>query len=203
MGAVADPPTAGFCMQCGPDTSTFAYPADQVLRCAVCGWETRLAQRTLFVVAGVSGSGKTTVAEQLPAYLPECDTFDADLTLRIAELGWDVWRDTWLQLAHAIALNGRTTILCTTFVPDQLEALPSRALVGEIRFCLLDAPDAVLRSRLTARPPWRGSTPEFIDRQLRWASRLRSHLQPRFDTSILNETETAQSVAAWARQINV
>ncbi len=25
-------------------------------------------------------------------------------------LGWGTWRNTWLQLAHAVALNGRSTV---------------------------------------------------------------------------------------------
>jgi hypothetical protein len=28
-----------------------------------------------------------------------------------AALGWDTWGNTWLRIAHAIALNGRETIL--------------------------------------------------------------------------------------------
>lgn len=31
---------------------------------------------------------------------------------RRSGLGWDTWRNTWLQLAHAIALNGHATVLC-------------------------------------------------------------------------------------------
>jgi hypothetical protein len=189
----------GFCLQCGPDVSTVVDAPAKVRRCARCGWESPLAQRPLYVVAGVSGSGKTTVSELLPALLPEFLVFDVDLTLHIVALGWEVWRDTWLQLAHAIALNGQTTVLCGTFTPDQLARLPSRPLIGDIRFCLLDAPDAAIQARLAARPEWRGSTPDFIEKQLSWARRLRTEVATHIDTGTSTEKTAAMAVADWIR----
>ncbi|HTQ88743.1 MAG TPA: hypothetical protein VMK84_04545 [Streptosporangiaceae bacterium] len=41
------------------------------------------------------------------------------MTPSVAALGWDTWRNTWLRLAHAIALNGRVTVLCGSLMPDQ------------------------------------------------------------------------------------
>jgi hypothetical protein len=29
----------------------------------------------------------------------------------VAALGWDTWRNTWLQFGDAIELNGRATVL--------------------------------------------------------------------------------------------
>jgi hypothetical protein len=86
----------------------------------------------LFVVTGPSGTGKTTVTGPLRGLLPDCDVFEADLTWHIATVGHDNWRNTWLQLAHGVGLNGRVTILCGSLTPDQLERLPARRLIGPI-----------------------------------------------------------------------
>jgi hypothetical protein len=96
--------------------------------------------------------------------------------LHVAALGWDTWRSTWLQLAHAAALGGQVTVLTGTLTPDQLERLPARELIGPIHFALLDCPDDVLASRLQARPPWRGtSSLAKITENQQFAAWLRAH----------------------------
>jgi hypothetical protein len=83
---------------------------------------------------------------------PDCAVFEVDLTLQVAALGWEIWRDTWLRVAHGEALHGRVTVLCGSLMPDQLGAVPARKLLGPIHFCDLDCPDDVLAARLRARP---------------------------------------------------
>jgi hypothetical protein len=154
----------------------------------------------LFVVTGASGAGKTTVTGPLRRLLPDCAVFEADLTLQVAALGWETWRDTWLRLAHGEALNGRVTVLCGSLLPDQLDAVPARKLLGPIHFCDLDCPGDVLAARLRARPSWRHSSLETaIAEHQRFAAWLRAHIQPCYDTSALTPDETAAQIAAWVR----
>jgi gluconate kinase len=101
------------------------------------------------VVTGASGTGKSAIVDGLRRRLPHCEVFETDLILQVAELGWDKWQDTWLLLAHGIALNGRATVLCGSLQSEQLEPLPARPLVGDIHFCNLDCPDDVLAERLS------------------------------------------------------
>lgn len=174
--------------------------ADQaagVLRCPGCGDSRSLPLQPVFVVTGASGSGKSAVADGLRRRLPECEVFDADLILHVAELGWDSWCDTWLLVAHGVALNGRATVLCGSLRPEQVEALPARALVGDLRFCNLDCPDDVLAARLRARPAWRGWDGRRIAEQLRFAVSLRSRIDPTFDTGAGSVDEVAGQVAGW------
>jgi hypothetical protein len=135
---------------------------------------------------------------------PDCEVFETDVILHVAALGWDTWRNTWLQLAHAIALNGRATVLCGSLLPEQREALPARRLVGPIRFCNLDCPDELLAERLVARPAWRGSSAEatIVEHQ-RFAAWLRARIQPTFDTSVLSVDEVADRVAGWVQGLPV
>jgi predicted kinase len=152
------------------------------------------------VVTGASGAGKTTVTAPLQRLLPECAVFEGDLILQVSALGWDMWRDTWLRIAHGVALSGRPTVLCSSLLPSQLESLPSRKLLGPVRFCNLDCPDDVLAARLRARPPWRhSSTEEVILTHQRFAAWLRAHIDPTWDTSSLTPDEVAERVAAWIR----
>jgi predicted kinase len=187
-------------MTCGPGSVVDREPSASVLRCASCGTVTEVPALPLFVVTGASGAGKTTVTAPLQRLLPECAVFEGDLILQVSALGWDMWRDTWLRIAHGVALSGRPTVLCSSLLPSQLESLPSRKLLGPVRFCNLDCPDDVLAARLRARPPWRhSSTEEVILTHQRFAAWLRAHIDPTWDTSSLTPDEVAERVAAWIR----
>lgn len=193
-------------MTCGPASVLERDPALPVLRCRRCGDSLRVPGLPLFVVTGASGAGKTTVTGPLRRLLPDCDVFEADLTLQVAALGWEAWRDTWLRLAYGVALNGRATVLCGSLLPAQLDGLPARKLLGPIHFCNLDCPGEVLAERLRARPSWRHTTAgaeaetAVVEHQ-RFAAWLRRHIQPCFDTSTLSPDEAAGHVAAWVRQL--
>ena len=184
-------------MDCGPGT-LLERRDGPVLLCPRCGASRLVPGLPLFVITGASGTGKTTIVEPLHHALPGCEVFDVDVLLPVAALGFDTWRDSWLRLAHAIALNGRVTVLCGSFLPSQLETLPARQLVGAIHFCTLDCPDSVLADRLRRRPSWRGtSTADAIAEHQRFAAWLRAHIQPCYDTSQLTPSETAAAIAAW------
>jgi hypothetical protein len=186
-------------MNCGP--STAVERAGPVLRCPGCGAEQPASVLPLFVVTGASGTGKTTVAEPLRRLLPDCEIFETDAILQVAALGQDAFRSTWLRLAHAIALNGRATVLCGSLLPSQLDALPARKLIGPIRFCTLDCPDAVIAERLRSRPSWRGASEEsVIAEHQRFAAWLRVHIQPCYDTSLLAPAAVARHIANWISQ---
>jgi gluconate kinase len=197
------PPDEVFCMQCGPGAALQPDRQADLLRCPRCGAERRLPGHPLFVVAGASGTGKSAIVEPLHHRLAGCEVFEADVILHVAALGWDTWRNTWLQLAHAVALNGRATVLCGSLLPEHLEGLPGRRLVGQIHFCNLDCPDAVLADRLRARPAWRGWTEERIIEQQRFAATLRARIRPSFDTGMLGTDEVADRVAEWVQRLLV
>jgi hypothetical protein len=191
-----------FCMTCGPSAVLRRDPLPRTLRCPRCGDVQQVPALPLFVVTGASGAGKTTVTGPLRRLLSDCDVFDADITLQVAALGWDTWRNTWLRLVHGVALNGRATVLCGSLLPSQLEAVPARKLLGPIHFANLDCPDQVLAERLRARPAWRhGPNDAVIDEHQRFAAWLRAHIRLSWDTSELEPAEVADRVAAWVRQV--
>jgi hypothetical protein len=184
-------------MRCDPLTRLEADRAARLLRCPRCGDTRPLPALPLFVVTGASGTGKSAVVDGLRRRLPACEVFETDLILQVADLGWDRWHDTWLHIAHGIALNGRATVLCGSLQPEQLEPLPARPLVGDIHFCNLDCPDEVLAERLCARPAWRGWDERRIAEHQRFAAALRARIDPTFDTSAGSVEEVADQVAQW------
>lgn len=188
-------------MQCGPGAVLAPERHAPLLRCPRCGASRRLPGLPLLVVTGASGTGKSAIAEPLRRRLPGCEVLETDVILHVAALGWEVWRNTWLQLAAAIARNGRATVLCGSLTSAQLAGLPARRLVGPIHFCNLDCPDAVLAGRLRARPAWRGWSGPRIAEQQRFAATLRQQVRPTFDTSVLSVEEVAERVAAWAGRL--
>ncbi len=189
-------------MGCGPGTNLDADPRAHRLRCPRCGCESWLPALPLFVVTGASGAGKSTITGPLRDLLPGCLVFETDVILHVAALGWETWRNTWLQLAHAVALGGQATVLTGSFTPDQLERLPARKLIGPIRFALLDCPDDVLADRLRERPAWRASSTEAkITEHQRFAAWLRARITPSFDTSTVGAAEVADRVAAWVQAL--
>jgi hypothetical protein len=187
-------------MACGPGTILAADPGAHRLRCPRCGSESWLPALPLFVVTGASGAGKSTITGPLRSLLPECLVLESDVILHIAALGWDNWRNTWLQLAHAAALGGRVVVLTGSLTPDQLERLPARKLIGPIHFALLDCDDHILASRLRARPAWRGTSTEakVLEHQ-RFAAWLRARITPSFDTSTASAAQVADQVAGWVQ----
>ena len=148
-------------------------------------------------MTGASGTGKSTITGPLRQPLPDCEVFEADTTLHIAALGWDTWRNTWLQLADAIALNGRATVLTGSLIPAQLQDLPARRLLGPVHFATLDCPAGMLAERLRARPAWRGTSgaAKLAEHQ-QFAAWLRANIQPTFDTGDHTADDVATQVAA-------
>lgn len=110
---------------------------------------------------------------------------------------WPAFRDTWLHVAHALAQNGLDTVLLGPFFPQQLEDLPGRAWVGEIRTLVLHCPDEERRRRIDARPAWRARD---IDEQIAFGRWLRENLETVVDTSALGPAEAADAVVAWLRE---
>jgi hypothetical protein len=161
----------------------------------------------LFVVTGASGSGKTTVLPHLLACLPEFVIFDVDWLIDpVARasaprpVDWDALRDTWLTIAHGAAQGGRPTVLLGSIVPGQFDGLPARRWVSDIHFAVLYCPYDVLRTRLAARPAWRGSD---IDEHVRFAAALRRLVDTALVDTVIDTTgtpeQTALRVAGWVR----
>ena len=192
-----------YCQVC--DDSPLMNPADDdTATCPFCGSsDAAAARRPLLVVTGASGSGKTTVFPAVANRLRgQCLVFDADWLIDplggdVTTLDWVMLRDIWLHVAHGAAQNGLPTLLLGGFTPEQLEGLPGRQWVSDIRYLLLDCDENARRARIDARPAGRAHD---VEPQLAFARWLRSEIPTAVDTSSASPATAADQIARWARQ---
>jgi broad-specificity NMP kinase len=200
------------CLGCGARfTSPVVAPHAPVLVCGGCGHRQPFRRLPLFALTGPSGAGKSTVARLLPQALADVAVVVEQDVLWIPGLqdpadDFADFRRIWLRTAAMIHQSGRPVVLVGTVVPEQFERRPERAFVGEIHYLALVADPDVLRSRLCARPAWRGwdepriaETVEFND----WLRRNGPGLAPPVglvDTTTLGPAETARRVVDWVRR---
>jgi hypothetical protein len=160
------------------------------------------ALEPLFIITGASGSGKTAVLGPLARRLRgRCVTFDADLLIDAAgalsggqPIIWPAFRDAWLAVAHGVAQSGMPTVLLGPFIPGHLQELPARRWIGDIHCLVLDCPDDLRRTRISARPAWRNRDTEEQAEFGRW---LRCNIADRIDTGSGTPEHTAAAITAW------
>ena len=191
------------CASCGEYVQPVVSVATQSMRCPHCHYIEAQRIGPLWIVTGTSGVGKTTIVPHLRTLLPAWEIFDTDL---IHAADWQQHRSNWLRLAHAIAQNGRYTMLCGTLLPADVDRCDHRPFFSSIYYLNLHCDDATREARLLARPAWRQSgTPEFIERHRHFAQWLLDHATtafdpplPTIDTTHATPIETAWQIQQWA-----
>ena len=156
------------CQNCG-EWSTDRPVIDGAVECG-CGHRRPIVLLPMFFLTGASGTGKTTVGNELLGSLDDPVVLDADVLwapeMDTPEDGYARLRSTWLRLGSNIHQAGRSTLLIGAGVPEQYDGRPERAYVGQMHWMALVCDDDVLESRLRARPAWRGVTDAFVEAML-------------------------------------
>lgn len=111
------------CRGCGGYVQPVVSVAAQTMRCPACDPSEPQRIVPYWIVIGASGVGKTTVVELLHPLRPAWEVFDTDI---IHAADWQQHRSNWLRLAHAIAQNGRYTLLCGTLLPQAVDRCDHR-----------------------------------------------------------------------------
>lgn len=108
----------------------------------------------IFVISGVTGTGKTTVAPKLRELLPGWNIFDKDAILCDSKETFEAVKPyahcIWLRIAQEVAGSHIPLLICGAFSDQEFH--PCRTYADfDVRWVHLHCEEANLRSRLTQR----------------------------------------------------
>lgn len=159
----------------------------------------------LFIVTGVSGAGKTKIAQKLRFIVDDdFDAYDMDLITedydKFEEMG-----KVWLKIAVWNAERGRKSILCGSFPDYHLTGHEMFREFPNVFYCYLTCSYEVRTKRLTARGgSW---TAQNIQIANDWDNYLKSqavHARPIsiIDTSFTTLEQAAEIIWQWVTTLN-
>lgn len=190
------------CTGCGAYIRPQVNVEAQSIRCPQCDHSEPMRIPPLFIVTGASGVGKTTVVAELRRLLPDWEVFETDI---LHGVDWQQVKCNWLRIAHAIAQNGRLTMLCGTLLPEEVDQCDHRPCFSQIYYLNLHCDDETRAARLRARPAWRGCDEDFIEKQRKFAQWLLDHAAidfdpplPTVDTTTNTPRMVAEEIRTWA-----
>lgn len=192
-----------FCYQCGGYTVKRRALIEGIgtFSCGDCGSQFTKIVLPLFIVTGASGVGKSSIIEPLQRLLTGYGVFDKD---QMWAGSWDMAYNNFFRIASALAQGGKGTVLVGTIVPDHLDGLSDRDLVGETFYINLHTDDETRRMRLLSRRKWGYPNEAFIEEHARFAAQLLRDANTEFgqpmltiDTTKTTPQKAAEEVAEW------
>ena len=152
-------------------------PTGPFVVCKHCHHKHPFLQLPLFIIGGVSGTGKSTISLELMSKFTDCVVLDSDVLWRAEfstpENDYYSFRSTWLELAANIHQSGWSVALFGIANPEQYETLHARQYFSTIHYLLYTCSDEVLTQRLRARPEWRQShTDVFVETMINFNRHL-------------------------------
>lgn len=175
------------CFQCGEFRADKVIdPSGQVAICPVCGYEHPIKRLPLFLLAGASGTGKSTIAHRLIHKLTGIVIIETDiLGYAIRVNGTAEVANLWLRVCKNISQGGQPVLLEGGLFPDECEQSVERRYFSAVHYIVLVCNDEVIEERLAQRPAWRQSSkPEFIAKHLRRNRRFKSWLSQKTACSV-------------------
>jgi hypothetical protein len=202
------------CRQCGQ------YHADKIIDqsgpfaiCPECGYQHAFLQLPLFIISGASGTGKTTVLQQLLGRVADFVLLDSDILWRPEFTGpennYHNYFETWLRVCKNISQSGRPVMLFGSGfgVPENIEPCIERRYFSQVHYLAMVCEDEALSQRLLNRSDWRHcNSEEYLKAQQnynRWFKERGQTEDPRIDlvdTTPTSVAETADEVISWGRR---
>jgi len=181
--------------------------------CPVCGYKNQFKPMPLFIVAGASGTGKSTVLKELFGKMDNVVLIESDILwqeeFNKPENNYRKFFETWLRLAKNISQSGRPVVLfgAGLGVPENIEPCIERRYFSKIFYLSLYCSDNELEDRLKNRPQWRNSqSMEFIEKQKEfnnWFKQYGKEGNPEvdlMDTTNIKLEETVEKVKHWINE---
>ncbi len=153
------------CYSCDEPYQDEGVGPDQIYTCPRCGFRQRFQAPTMFIITGVSGTGKTTLWSEMLIRKdkPDLVYLDSDMLLPLNQFIKEEYWSYWMWIGFKIAQSGRPVALFGWSDPSNHENASQRKHFSAIHYLVLTCDPVVLERRLRERPEWRGSSkPEFI-----------------------------------------
>jgi hypothetical protein len=197
------------CFQCG------MYRADKIIDpsgpfaiCPECGYKHFFQQLPLLVVSGASGTGKTSVCQQLMGKIGQVVLLDSDILWRsefnTPDTNYQDFFELWLRVCKNISQSGRPVVLfgAGMGVPENIENRIERRYFSKVQYLALVCSDEILSERLRQRPEWRGTRePAYIQEHIRFNRWFKAYdgkpAIKLIDTTNVSLGETASQVSEW------
>lgn len=161
-----------------------------------------IEREPIFLIIGASGSGKTTIIPELLKQCAEYITMDLDAIYGPLN-EWKLIKNVWIHLAKQISLNGRTTILCGTFMPGEYDEVDLKDYFKPY-FIGLYCDDRTRELRLQARG-WPDELinehKEFNDWILNNAETAFNPSVPLINTSSISPSEVTEKIKDIVNQV--
>lgn len=162
------------------------------------------AKLPLFIITGASGVGKTTVMHELRGRMPEFVLFSTDNDNFGTTAGKLEYQDRYnvlLHCAHAVAMSGRGTIICGTFMPWDARKCDVYSTFSELHFINLHCDDSTRNSRLRTREDAAMWNDGMLKRHEEFARWLLEHADTDYDPPMPTFDSTSTPPALLAKQI--
>ena len=194
-----------FCSFCGIQAVRRIELADEqgVFRCTNCGDTTVRNVLPMVVVTGASGVGKSSVIQPLQTKLTDYVVLDKDA---MWSASWEQAYNNFFRIASAVAQAERVTVVVGTILPEMVDTLSDRDLVGAIHYANLHCNDETREQRLLARRTWDIPDSGFIAEHQQFARWLVEHAEtdftppmPMFETATDPPEVIADRLAEWVR----
>lgn len=184
-------------------------PSGPYAVCPLCGYNHPFLHLPLLVVAGASGTGKSTVLHILTNKTPKAILLESDILWQPEynkpEDNYKDYFELWLRMGKNISQSGRPVVLFGAgFIPENLENCIERRYFSSINYLALVCDDDLLQERLQNRPAWRDSSrPEYIEEHIQFNQWFKTKAQNLpypiilLDTSSLTVEQAAHKVDKW------
>jgi 2-phosphoglycerate kinase len=202
------------CFKCGENNAEKMVDINgKYAVCPVCGYKNPFIPMPLFIVAGASGTGKSTVLKELLGKMDNVILIESDIIwqeeFNKPENNYRKFFETWLRLAKNISQAGRPVVLfgAGLGVPENIELCIERRYFSKIFYLSLYCLDNELENRLMERPKWRNCySKEFIEKQKEfnnWFIQYGKEKTPGIDlidTTNIKLEESVEKVRNWINE---
>lgn len=158
----------------------------------------------LFIVTGASGVGKTSVMQILRDLMPEFVVFSTDIDnfgTTAAKLEYQDRYNLLLHFAYSVALSGRGTIICGTFMPWDAQKCDTYNNFSEICFINLHCDDSTRNSRLRNREDNAMWTDDMLKQHEQFAQWLLDNAETEYNPPMPTIDTTSTPPSQVAEQI--